>query len=357
MSDFEAVITSAIANEEIPGCVLVACNRDGSFKYGKSFGNTSIKAENAKPLALDTVMWVASCTKLMTSISAMQLVERGLVTLDEPVYKYIPELESFTVIKSFDEDGKPIEEKHTKPITLRLLLSHSSGLVYDAIHPKTMAWVAYHKKQRTVGSGKLLERFSAPLVHEPGEGWSYGPSIDYAGLLIERITGKTLQEYMKENIWTPLGITDTTFFLEKRPDMKNRMAGMTLRSEDGKLKPSEGNEAYQDVDGKEMQECMGGHGSFTTAEEYLKVLQGVLTSDENERLLKKETVELFFSPQLGEASSKALNAVLQDDMVSFFLNASMCTQVMGILLMSCSSIMQWAVHRRISSRTGVLVAC
>lgn len=317
MSDFEHRIERAIATQEIPGCALVSTNRDGAFTYKKAFGSTSMKEENAKPFALDTTMWVASCTKLMTSLCAMQLVERGLVTLDEPVYKHIPELEKLPVLKGFEKDsGKPIEEKPTKPITLRLLLTHSSGLTYDATHPKVMAWLEYHGRKPGM-SGKLLERFNnTPLVFEPGESWMYGPSIDYAGLLVERLTGKTLEEYMKENLWGPLGISDMTFFLSKRPDIDARMADMSLRDETGKVRYTESKVTYVDGEGKEVENCMGGQGVFTSAEEYLKVLHALLICDENEKILKKASLEEFFRPQLGEGSSAALNAVLEDDMVS-----------------------------------------
>lgn len=318
MADFEHLIKQAIATDEIPGCALVATNRNGKFTYAKAFGATSMKPENAKPFALDTTMWVASCTKLMTSLCAMQLVERGLITLDEPVYKHIPELEKFTVLKGLEEEtGKPIEEKHTKPITLRLLLTHSSGLTYDLTHPKALAWLKYHGREPGT-SGKLLERFDTPLVFEPGESWMYGPGLDYAGLLVERLTGKTLEEYMKENLWKPLGIKGMTFFLSSRPDLNVRMADMSMRDETGKVRHTEWKARYVDGEEKEVQDCMGGQGVFTSAGEYLKILNAVLTCDENEKILKKATLEEFFRPQLGEGSAASLNAVLQDDMVRCF---------------------------------------
>jgi CubicO group peptidase (beta-lactamase class C family) len=116
----------------------------GSFTYAKTFGNTSLKSENTEPLQFDTVMWVASCTKLMTSICALQLVERGKLTLDDPVYSHIPELKYFEIFESFDNEGKPVEIEHTKPINLRTLLTHTSGLTYNVLHPNLIAWPAYH---------------------------------------------------------------------------------------------------------------------------------------------------------------------------------------------------------------------
>jgi CubicO group peptidase (beta-lactamase class C family) len=287
-----------------------------SFNYSKTFGTASMKPETTKPIELNTVMWVASCTKVMTSICALQLVERGLVTLDDPVYTHIPELEALKIIKSFDADtGAPVEEKHTVPMTLRHLLTHSSGLTYDAIHPKTLAWLAYHKRKPDQ-SGKLLERFGGPMVAEPGESWAYGPSIDYVGLLVERVTGQTLEAYMRANLWEPLGIKDMTFFLSSRPDMKARLADMSMRNAEGKVMYVDAPMPYQDNKGAEVQDCMGGQGVFTSAEEYVKVLKALLVADQDGKILKKESVEMMFSPQLSVGSKEALNAALHDEMVS-----------------------------------------
>jgi len=338
MVDFENAIQEAIAAHDVPGCALVASNRDGtqvpttspfctmlvnplliipgSFHYAKAFGKASLKQGSERPLALNTILWTASCTKLMTSLCCLQLVERGLVSLDEPVYKHIPELESFNVLSGFDADGAPVEAKHTKPITLRLLLTHSSGLTYDAIHPMAAAWMQYHKRPMGA-SGKLLERFNVPLMFEPGDSWIYGASTDYAGLVVERVTGKTLEGYMKSNLWEPLGIKDMTFHPSKRPDLKERMAHMSLRDpETGKVRHTDTVAPQLDSQGNEYTDCLGGQGVFTSAEEYLKLLRAVLVCDEDEKLLTRQTLDMLFAPQLGSASSMALNGILQNDMVS-----------------------------------------
>ncbi|KAJ4367177.1 hypothetical protein N0V83_007707, partial [Neocucurbitaria cava] len=314
MADFEHLIQDAVATHDIPGCALVSTNRDGTFHYAKAFGSTSMKEANASPFALNTIMWIASCTKLMTSLCCMQLVERRLITLDEPVYTHIPELRSFNVLKGFEEDsGKPIEEPHRKDITLRLLLTHASGLAYDGMSASSLAWLKWHGREPST-SGKLLERFNGPLMFEPGESWAYGPGIDYAGLLVERVTGKSLEEYMRENLWERLGVRDITFFPSSRPDLKGKMADMSVRDESGKVRFTGARMSYQDAEGKEASDCMGGQGTFTSAEEYVKVLKAVLTCDEDEKILTKGSIEEFFRPQLGQGSKRTLNEFLQDDM-------------------------------------------
>jgi CubicO group peptidase (beta-lactamase class C family) len=273
----------------------------------------------AQPLRPDTMMWTASCTKLMTSISCMQLVERGLVSLDEPVYKHIPELGSFTVIKKIEQDGTPVEVKHKSPITLRKLLTHTSGLAYDTMHPKALAWLKYHKKPLG-SSGKILERFNVPLVFEPGESWTYGSGLDYAGLLVERITGLSLEEYMRQNLWKPLGVTDMTFSLERHPKLAARRADMSLRDDFGKLSSTE---KIFNVDGKgrEWEDCFGGAGCWTSAEAYSKIIHGLLTSDKTEKLLSKESLKEFFKPQLNTACAAKMNSVLNAEAVSAVLRA------------------------------------
>ncbi|PSN70930.1 beta-lactamase/transpeptidase-like protein [Corynespora cassiicola Philippines] len=325
--DLEQVIEQKIADSDIAGAVLIAANRDGtfppqllpsqpsnrclgSFTYDRALGKNA--PGGTEPLTPSSIMWIASCTKLMTSISALQLVERGIVTLDEPVYKHIPELKSLPVIKGFNDDGSPIEEPHQNPITLRLLLTHASGITYDGLHPSSIAWLKYHKKEPGT-AGTVLGRFSGPLVFEPGTSWMYGAGIDWAGLLIERATGKTLEEYFRENIWEPLGIKDMTFHLSKRPDLAARFAKMSWRDEETKkIREMTDRVPYTDGEGKEVVDCMGGQGIFTSPEEYIKVVHGLLTTEEDERLLKKETVTEFFKPQLGEGSIAALNQVLSD---------------------------------------------
>ena len=202
----------------------------------------------------------------------MQLVEQGKLTLDDPVYDLIPELKNFKILQTFDNDGKPVEVQHTKPITLRTLLTHTSGLTYDAMHPKLLAWLAYNERAPSKGS-KLLQRFDAPLTFEPGDSWMYGSSLDYAGLLIERATGLTLEEYMRKNLWEPLGIKDMTFKINSRPDMKARMADMSERDEEsGKVKYTPSKAWFANADGSDLEDCMGGQGVFTSAEEYLSLI-------------------------------------------------------------------------------------
>ena len=297
--------------------VQLTNSRPGSFTYSKTFGSQSLEPapEDRKPLSKDAVMWMASCTKLMTAISVMQLVERGVLSLDKPVYDLVPELKDFQILQGFNEAGSANQVPNNTPITLRRLLTHTSGLSYHEMSPLLMQWNQSLGKDHTKESD-LLARFTAPLIFEPGTSWMYGTGLDFAGLVIERATKKSLEEYMKENLWGPLGITDITFFLDKRPDMKAKQMGLGVRdAETGKTAYAAHAHAYRELNGMEIRDCMGGQGSLGNASSYIKVLHAVLTADEDEKLLKKESVDELFRPQLNEAGKAAFNGMMQIQMV------------------------------------------
>lgn len=262
------------------------------------------------PLQLDTVMWIASCTKVVTSIAAMQCCERGLLSLDEPIYPVLPEFLGIPVIKGFNDDGSPILVPHKKTLTLRHLLTHSSGLAYDETHPKLLAWHDWHrtKPNRT---NSVEARYGYPLVFEPGESWSYGAGIDWAGAAVERVNGGiSLQQYFEENIFSRVGAQDIVFssHLHTRPDMEARKADMSKRdpANPTKVKRSNANLQFNERGG-----CLGGLGLFASPPEYLKIIRGLLTSDENQKLLKKESVDEFFRPCLSAKAKAALNEIMK----------------------------------------------
>lgn len=161
--------------------------------------------------------------------------------------------------------------------------------------------------QKVGGGGqRLLDRFAVPLLYEPGESWGYSSAIDWAGRLVERLTNKSLEEYMRENIWTPLGIIDMTFFPSSRPDLAARMSGMTVRDPSGS-----GHVVYYGGPSinHNSREYLGGQGCYGTMPDYLKILHSLLVDDEK-LLLRKSTAE-FFSPQLSAPAKQFLNG-LQD---------------------------------------------
>lgn len=243
-------------------------------------------------------------TKLMTSIAAMQVVERGLISLDDDVSHLIPELANQGVLTGFDDAGKPNVEPRKNPIKLRHLLTHSAGAGYDAFYPDLMKYRAWQGKPLNTGL-TIPERFGYPLTYEPGTSWQYGTGLDWTGKVIEELTGLTLEDYMKKNIWEPLSISGITFWPNKNPDMMKNFAGQSQRdSKTGKLKEMANMFL---VDG--TKDCMGGGNAFGDLTDYIKIVYSLLMDDEV--LLKKGSTAQMFKPQLTKESKAALNATLR----------------------------------------------
>lgn len=254
-------------------------------------------------------MWIASCTKVVTALAALQCCERGLLTLDGPIYDVLPEFRGLPIIKRFNDDGSPVLVPHRNVLTLRHMLNHSSGIAYDETHPKLMAW---HKWHRTLPnrSNAVEGRYSYPLVFEPGDSWRYGAGLDWAGVAIERVNGGiSLQRYFEENIFCKVGARDIVFssHMYTRPDLQARVVDMSKRDPDNPKKAIRSNARPQH---NERGGCFGGSGLFATPVDYLKIIRGILTDDEDHRLLSKMSLEEFFRPCLSEKAKAALNARL-----------------------------------------------
>ena len=162
-----------------------------------------------------------------------------------------------------------------------------------------------HTKNFQIATGATVEEAcSQPLIYEPGTSWCYSTSIDWAGKLIERITGQTLEEYMIAHIWRPLGIKDITFWPEQHPDMQNRLTSMNIRDEQsGKVIP--------DLSGSILpggRDCFGGHGAFASMPAFFKILHSLLLDDET--LLKRPTTAQMFHPQLTKESQAAQKSLM-----------------------------------------------
>lgn len=233
---------------------------------------------------------MASLTKLLTATCLLQLVERGQITVHEDLRPRLPFLADVQILRGFDEDNQPILEDNDRPITLWHLLTHTSGLTYDIPSEPLMKWrkaVGRHKVNLTWSE----EGFSTPLLFEPGTQWLYGTGIDWAGQLLEKLTGQTLQQYMTENIFEVLGMRDSTFrpkLLAGQEERAARTASFAFRSPDGTLEA--GPSPLPDDHPLES----GGAGLFSTARDYAKLLQGVMQG----RLLGREGTEILFRPQL-----------------------------------------------------------
>ncbi len=229
-SSVDALLSKAVAAGAVPGVVAMAANREGVIYQG-AFGERALAT--GQPMTSDTVGWIASMTKAITSVAAVQLVERGKLDLDAPASRTVPAIAEAQVMTGFDEAGNPQTRPPKRPITLRHLLTHSAGFGYELFNTDIQ------KVQAAWGLPGIIEckeaSLKTPLLFDPGERWEYGINIDWAGKMIEAVSGQKLGAYLQENLFDPLGMTSTAFRIST--DMRKRLAMMHMRGEGGALAP------------------------------------------------------------------------------------------------------------------------
>lgn len=241
----------------------------------------------------DAVFKLASATKLIASIALLQCINNELIGLDEPVTKILPELADQDVIKA-DPDGGLIHEKATTQITPRHLLSHTSGFTYPFLHPLIMKWKKTPDGIKNADSKKIVEKFNDPLIFNPGEGWAYGLSLDWAGVLVSRLNKtQNFEDYCNENIWARVGLSAPypTFHISQHPEYKACLMGAAIRTPEGGLKEFEFWQG-DDPDGEEA----GGHGLSITVHDITTVLADLIS--DTPRLFSAATRDLMFQPQI-----------------------------------------------------------
>lgn len=255
----QSVLETAVAGGAAPGLTAAVAWPDGRTE---AFAAGVHGVADSRPMTPDTVFWIASCTKAIASAAALSLVEAGVLDLDEPVTERLPLLAGAKVLEGFAADGTPVTRPVRAPITLRRLLTHTSGLAYDFFSADLVRYFAHAGGNlfETLGNGPVL-------VCEPGEGWQYGIGIDAAGWLVEAATGEGLDAYVARKITGPLGMADTVF--DPAP-VASRLAGMHRRA-------GAGFEAADHFPSNPL--LYGGGGLHSTAPDYLRFLQAVIADD------------------------------------------------------------------------------
>ena len=280
----------------VAGVVAMATDRQSNIYEGAAG-----KREQGKdqPMTLDTVFAIFSCTKAVTGVAAMQLVEQGKVSLDDPAKKFVPQLADIQVLEGFDESGEPKLRPPKRDMTVGQLLLHTAGFGYDFFNHDLVKYGA--KKNVPLVVAANMASLCTPLLFDPGERWEYGTNLDWAGKVVEGATGKRLGEVMKERIFEPLGMNDTAFTMT--PSMRSRRASMHQRGDDGKITPRPDFELPQ-----EPEQHMGGHGLYATIGDYSKFIRMVLNdgAGQHGRVLKPETVKLMATNALGPLKIKSL---------------------------------------------------
>jgi len=284
----DSVLEAGVARGAVPGVVATVVDANGVL-YEGSAGERSIGSGVA--MTADTVGAIFSMTKAVTGTAAMQLVEQGRIDLDAPASVVCEELADPVVLEGFDGDGQPITRPAASEPTLRQLLTHTSGCVYEIWDAEMAKWY------EATGTPSLFSRekaaLRAPLAFDPGTRWEYGIGIDWAGQMIERISEMTLAEYFDEHVTGPLGMHETAYV--HSPAMLERAAAMHARMPDGSLAPI-------DLPPPENPEFdMGGAGLHATMGDYGRFMRMILNGGELDgmRVLAEETVDQMCTNQMG----------------------------------------------------------
>jgi methyl acetate hydrolase len=292
-------LDAGVKRHSIPAAAAIVANADSgpdNALYRGAFGHRD--SMSGVPVTTESIFRIASMTKAVTAVSAMQLVERGKVKLADPVSKYLPELEKVQVLNGFTADGQPILRAPTRPVLLRHLLTHTSGFAYDMWDAEQLRYSEYLQKTKTPPPRVT------PLSFDPGTEWRYGTSMDWAGRLVEAVSGQTLEAWFQQEVLQPLGMKDTSFIL---PEQKfERLVSEYRRDGSGTLKevPRKMPDPPKSFN--------GGGGLNSTPEDYVRFMQMILRHGQGPggtRILRAETVALMTRNQVGRFSAGKLKSV------------------------------------------------
>ena len=302
MNKAAAVLDQTIADGRLNFAVAAVGNAGGqTWSYAAGYQD----AEKTNVASPDNIIQIASMTKLVTTIAALQLMEQGKLNLDSPISVYAPELNDLQVLKGFEADETPIFERAKRAPTARELMTHTAGYVYEIWNANALKGVQLGVTPSLLGEGNYLE---APLAFQPGTAWEYGINTDWLGVIVERLSGQRLANYFDDNIFTPLSMTDT--FYELPADKLDRSVTMMARAAEG-LVELPGFQPTPREKGS-MPHYSGGGGLFSTVKDYGRVLQMLLKggSLDGKTLLKAETVDTMFQNNIGDIQPLALAAAM-----------------------------------------------
>lgn len=285
LAAIDHLLDAAIGSGAAPGIVAAALMPDGQIVHHAA-GVRS--AGCPQPMTADTLFWIASCTKAVTAVAALQLVERGLVNLDESVARWLPELAAPQVLRGFTGYGAPVLTPAQTPITLRHLLTHTSGFAYDFCNADLRRYL--EQSERTFAEGSLADM---PLLFEPGSAWHYGTGPEWAGRLIEVVSNTSLADYMRDHIFAPVGMCDTSYV----PDAEQvtRLAGLHARLENGEL--------LSGLSPPDLPAIFrGGGGLYSTARDYLAFAHMIMNGGmcHGAQILAPSSVALLTSNQIDD---------------------------------------------------------
>ena len=290
-AEIDQALRQKCESGDIPGVVAMAATGN-DIVYQGAFGRRDLSKPD--PMTADSVFWIASMTKAVTTAAAMQLVEQGRLELDAPIGALLPDLAAPQVLEGFDADGKPRLRPASRPITLRHLMTHTAGFCYDMWNGDM---VKYLEATGTPGITSCQHAaLKTPIMSDPGTRWEYGTSIDFVGKAVEAVSGVRLDAYLRDQMFAPLGITDTAFRIGEA--QRERLVAVHSRNADGSLTPI----PFEIPQDPEFH--MGGGGLYGTAGDYIKFTRMILNKGRGNgnQVLKPETVATMSQNHIGDLS-------------------------------------------------------
>lgn len=288
LEKLQSLLDTAVSGGDVP-FVVAMCAGQADVRWAGVAG----EASESYLAATDTVFRVFSMTKAVGATAAMILIDRGLAAMDDPVEAYLPEATDLQVLAGWTGDQAIFRSPKVKP-TLRHLATHTSGLAYDTWDADMDRWTRQSGQIRAT-TGQLAG-LHAPLMFQPGSAWTYGIGLDWLGRVVEAIDGRRIDQFLTDEIFEPLGMTDTS--CEVQPHMTDRLAGVWKRSNDGAFVATNRAPPSQP-------EFYGmGHALYSTPQDYLKFLrmvlgQGVLGGT---RILSEAAVQSLLANSIGDLS-------------------------------------------------------
>ena len=293
----DATLQSFVDSNKVVGVSALVFEKNKEV-YHNAFGYADREAKT--PMDRNTIVRLYSMTKPVTGVALMTLYEKGTFKLDDPLSKYAPEFADMKVYKGVDSSGAIVLEAAKRPITIRDLTRHTAGFATSTELPGLKELV---KKVDPMNPNNTLEGMAKklatlPLLFQPGEQWSYGPSVDVQAYLVERISGKPFDQYLRETIFDPLGMADTRYVVV--PMDRIRLAGMYKKSADGQLTRVADDDNTFNI--KDYPLKPGGYGLTSTLDDYMKFAQMLVNkgSSGKAHILKPETIQLMSTNQLSD---------------------------------------------------------
>lgn len=289
VQQIDQVLKAAVDSGAVPCAIALAADGDGLVYEGAAGSRTPDSGDAVTP---DTMLRIASMTKMVATAAALQLVERGTLDLDAPVDTYRPEFADLPVLEGFDGDGStPRLRAPARRATVHQLVTHTTGLGYHFINADITRW------EQVTGTPNILSGlnriFTAPMTADPGTRFQYGINIDWLGLVVEAVSGQTLDKYLEGNILQPLGMKNTAFLMSD--EQRDNSIPVHFKDPDGAwvATPLDWNQSPE--------YWAGGHGLYSTPRDYLQFQRMLLGGGElnGERILAPETVQAAFRNQIG----------------------------------------------------------